>query len=330
MQLSFPNHVNGHFLGGCLEDLAKPILGGFNHPSTPPLPQPSTLPARPSLALSGHSQPSIKCFTQDNRVIPSHFETMPGFRYLPPSRDGSEASDSPTTDQVYLPYDQPGLIRAGYRAPYLTALLSRPYPDQVDPDIGNLATVPAGQVNFDFGNFSYPAAGNPTLNMSSDFNSYSNNNMMPRTAPDFGQPTSGHSTAANLGAQYYGAGNNFGGFANSQSYNQGYANTMPAFNPYVNMYAQQPAPAAPAGFLESGFTGDSMISLTTPPGTTYSFGPSNAPPFVDLTRFVWPSDKPVVKIANVSALLPTCHISSASAALVDCKRLSHVKAHLRQ
>ena len=83
---------------------------------------------------------------------------------------------------------------------------------------------------------------------------------------------------------------------------------------------------------EMAIGGSNMFKLTTPDGKLYGFNPSMPPPFIDLTRFVWPSNKPVVKITNVS-LLPYfstphhCLQPESAAGNFHMSRLTFIKNH---
>lgn len=53
-------------------------------------------------------------------------------------------------------------------------------------------------------------------------------------------------------------------------------------------------------FIEEQIDRVRLIGPDCPPVKMYDFDPKNPPPFVDLTKFAWPSDAPVVKISSVS------------------------------
>ncbi len=293
--LIFPSHYHGHFLGVGLENLSQAVLGGYNFP---PAPGPSSLHPSPSASgIVGHSRQSSAPFTvlHNNSLATSHSDTMPGLPYYPPSFDGTPHHVNPNhSGQVNFP----------------TGPTYNSSAAQADTDFGRFEyDASAFHVNSDFSHLTYPSTSN--FNLNSNFNPEIN--MMPRSAPGIGQPTFAYPAA-----QQYGQLNDAGGYGNAgHNFNFGNpgastypvnqmpydssTNSMNNKNNMNNMY--NPGSGHTAGFLESGFSSNAMVSSTQPPANTYIFGPSNPPPFIDLTRFVWPSSKPVVKVTNVSALL---------------------------
>lgn len=287
-KLVFPTHHNGHFLGGGLDDLSRPVLADYNFP--PHTGYPSLQPPRLGSGLVAHCGQSSAAFTErhNNSWVPNHSASMPAFPYYPPSFDATPHHIYPNfSGQVNVPtgpsYNssagqrESGFFRYGYDAS-------------------------AGQVNSGFGDLTYSSTG--IFNLNTNFNQ--TNNMMPQSASGFGQPTFGYSAPQQLDRGYGNAGNNFGFVNSGSSFGQSYQASPMPYNSYTDSMnnMNNDGLGRTAGFLESGFSGNATVSSTQPPPNAYSFGPSNPPPFIDLTRFVWPSSNPVVKITNVSTLFP--------------------------
>ena len=313
----FPTHNNGHFLGGHLDDLSRPVLAGYNFPPHPgyPSPQPHSLGS----GLADICEQSSAAFTarHDNNSVPSHPASMPRVPYYPPSFDA-------TPHQIYPHFSGQANFPTG--TSYVSSACQR---ESGFFRYGYDLDASAGQVNSGFDDLTYSSADN--FNLNTNFNQ--TNSMMPQSASGFGQRSFGNQASQQFGHQYGTADTNFGFVNSGSSFGQTYQADPLLYNSYTDPMnnMNNHGLGRTAGFLESGFSGNAMGSSTQPPPTTYSFGPNHPPPFIDLTRFVWPSSNPVIKITNVGApLLPSrphrrLQVSAAQFVTFTCQ--THLQHH---
>ena len=297
--LVFPNHYNGHFLG-VLDD-AQPILAGYNFPI---LPAATSLPTyhNPQHPTSSASWSQRPFQTASDLLLSTSMSSHASNSWVDvPNQDLSDGDVDRFDDGT----------------------------SEVSPHLGNAAIDPADN-SISFGTFTDPHVGQAyNLTTPAPGTGQVNSNLTPPQdiagfAIDFSQQASQYSTFDITAASYLDTAEdpfldsgipplssnlNFGrpqGVGYVPTYRQQFIQGMPYNSMGFNMANMNTYPsAASGGFLEATFVDGRLITPALPPGVSFSFDINNPPPFIDITGFVWPSDKPVVKILNVSEPFPT-------------------------